>query len=293
VVTPFDTLPHHDVTLNGWRYHYVDAGSGEPVVMVHGNPTWSFLYRNLIAALMDRFRCLAPDHLGCGRSDKPTPERYTYRLRQRIDDLEAWLAQVCPNTAVNLVLHDWGGMIGMGWAVRHPQRVRRIVALNTACFPLPASKRFPWPLWLARSLPVSEFLVRGLNLFCLSAGLVCARWSALLATERFRYRQPYDSWANRVAIYRFVEDIPLRDSDPSFAEVAGIANNLDQLHGVPMLLGWGLRDFVFDRHFLAEWQRRFPHAEVAAFPRAGHFVLDDARAELIPRIRQFLERPLP
>ena len=129
--------------LDGLRYHYLDEGEGPLVVMVHGNPSWSFYYRNLVLALRDRFRCIVPDHIGCGFSDKPGDERYDYTLAQRVADLERLLEHVGGSEKVTLVLHDWGGMIGMAWAARHPERIARLVILNTAAFHLPAEKKFP------------------------------------------------------------------------------------------------------------------------------------------------------
>ena len=111
--------------------------------MLHGNPTWSYYYRNLVAALRDRYRCIVPDHIGCGLSDKPQPPRYDYSLASRVEDLTALLDHLGVRENVTLVLHDWGGMIGMAWAARHSRAVKRLVILNTAAFHLPKSKRFP------------------------------------------------------------------------------------------------------------------------------------------------------
>ena len=120
--------------VDGHRLAYLDEGSGPAVVMVHGNPSWSYLYRNLVSALRDRYRCIVPDHLGCGFSDKPEP--YPYRLRNHLDNLDHLLAALDPGP-VRLVVHDWGGAIGMGWAGRHPEQVAGAVLLNTAAFPSP------------------------------------------------------------------------------------------------------------------------------------------------------------
>src|SRR5690606_5870175 len=137
--------------VGGARMHYLDEGTGEPVVMLHGNPTWSFYYRELVRALSPRYRCIVPDHVGMGPSDKPGADRYEYTLERRVDDLGALLEPLGVERDVTLVLHDWGGMIGMAWAARRPERVARLVILNTAAFPLPDDKPFPWPLWLTRT----------------------------------------------------------------------------------------------------------------------------------------------
>ncbi|WP_279384383.1 alpha/beta fold hydrolase [Geotalea toluenoxydans] len=124
-----DITKHYPFTgnyldLNGLAYHYLDEGSGDPVVMVHGNPSWSFYYRNLVLALRDRYRCIVPDHMGCGFSDKPDDDRYDYTLPRRVDDLERLLDHLQLSKNVTLVVHDWGGMIGMAYAVRHPERIK-------------------------------------------------------------------------------------------------------------------------------------------------------------------------
>ena len=127
----------------GLRQHYLDEGQGDPVVMVHGNPSWSFYYRNLVLALRGHYRVIVPDHIGCGLSDKPDDGRYRYTLKQRVDDLDALLDSLGIRERITLVLHDWGGMIGMAYACRYPERIRRLVILNTGAFPLPPTKKFP------------------------------------------------------------------------------------------------------------------------------------------------------
>ena len=274
---------------DGIRMHYVDEGPRDaaPVVMVHGNPSWSFYFRDLIRALSPRLRVIAPDHVGCGRSDKPADAQYAHRLASRVDDLDALLEHLGVRERLTLVLHDWGGMIGMGYATRHPERIARLVILNTAAFPLPASKPLPWTLWLGRNTALGALMVRGLNAF--SRGAI--RWCVTrpLAPEVMAgYLEPYDSWAHRLAVLRFVQDIPLRPSDPSWGPVSATADRLSLFAKTPMLICWGDRDFVFDHHFLAEWTRRFPEAALHRFPEAGHYVLEDAGREIIPLVDRFI-----
>lgn len=274
--------------LGGVRLHYLDEGAGEPVVMLHGNPTWSFYYRNLVLALRGSHRCIVPDHVGCGLSDKPGDAEYEYTLERRVRDLEALLDRLRPEGSLTLVLHDWGGMIGMAYAHRHPDRVGRFVILNTAAFHLPPAKSLPWSLWLCGKTPLGPLLVRGLNVFCLGAAEACCVRRTPRRVRR-SYLAPYDSWANRVAVLRFVQDIPLTPADRSYRLVGEVQDGLHRFRGVPMLICWGEKDFVFDRHFLDEWVRRFPEAEVHRFPDAGHYVLEDAGEKLIPLVRQFLK----
>jgi cis-3-alkyl-4-acyloxetan-2-one decarboxylase len=281
--------PGRDLDLGGLRYHYLDEGRGEPVVMLHGNPSWSFYYRGLVEALRDSYRTIVPDHIGCGLSDKPDDSKYEYTLSRRVDDLEALLDHLAITSGLTLVVHDWGGMIGLAYATRHPERIARLVVLNTAAFHLPASKPFPWPLWICRDTPLGAWLVRGLNAFCRGAARVGCKQHPMPRALREAYIAPYDSWANRIAVHRFVQDIPLRPGDRAYDLVTEVQDRLVQLAGVPMMIAWGLKDFVFDRHFLEEWMNRFPAAEVNAFADAGHYILEDEAQEVIPLVRAFLD----
>jgi haloalkane dehalogenase len=275
--------------LRGLRYHYLDEGNGEPVVMLHGNPTWSFYYRDLVRGLRDDYRTVVPDHIGCGLSDKPGDDRYDYTLNQRVLDLEALLDHLELRDNLTLVLHDWGGMIGMAYAHRHPERVKRLVVLNTAAFRMPAGKRLPRSLWLFRNTPLGPLLIRGLNAFSRGAARYCAR-RPLTGPVRAGYLAPYDSWRNRIAVLRFVQDIPIAPGDRCYELVREVDEGLYRFRPTPMLICWGERDFVFDLDFLAEWQRHFPDAEAHRFPDAGHYVLEDAAAEIVPLVRDFLKR---
>jgi len=278
------------LNLDGLRYHYLDEGSGEPVVMVHGNPSWSFYYRNLVLALRDRYRCIVPDHIGCGFSDKPGDDRYDYTLSRRVDDLERLLEHLGIDANITLVLHDWGGMIGMAYAVRHPGRIKRLVILNTAAFHLPKEKPFPLALRICRDTLLGTFLVRGFNAFSLAASFVGCKRNPMPAELRQAYRFPYDSWQNRIATLRFVQDIPLEPGDRNYDLVSGVDKGLESFRSLPMLICWGERDFVFDRHFLAQWEQRFPAAEVHRYPDGGHYILEDMKEEIIPLIARFLDR---
>ena len=282
--------PGRDFALDrdGIRLHYLDEGEGEPVVMLHGNPTWSFYYRDLVQALSGEYRTIVPDHVGCGFSEKPDDARYPYTLQSRVDDLEALLDHLGVVRGITLVVHDWGGMIGLAYATRHPERIARLVVLNTGAFPLPASKPFPWPLWICRDTKLGALLVRGGNAFAAIAARVGCRRKPMPKDLRDAYTSPYDSWANRIATLRFVQDIPLKPGDRGYDLVRATADRLHLLADRPMLIAWGLKDFVFDRHFLDEWTRRFPSAEVLRFEDGGHYILEDAGEVIIPAIRSFL-----
>jgi len=272
---------------NGIRLHYLDEGQGHPVVMVHGNPTWSFYYRNLVLALRRDFRCIAPDHIGCGLSDKPALDRYDYSLRSRIDDLDALLAHLGVSEC-SLVVHDWGGMIGMAWAARNPQRIRKLVVFNTAAFSLPPGKRLPLALRLGRDSWLGTWLIRRMNLFCRCAARIGVKRAPLAPEVRREYLRPYNSWNNRIAISKFVQTIPLKQSDPGYDIVKEVEQGLERLKSKPIPIAWGMRDFVFDSHFLDEWERRFPDARIMRFDDAGHYIVEDAAKEIIPEVERFL-----
>ncbi len=276
--------------LGGYRMHYLDEGSGPPVVCVHGNPTWSFYYRDLVRGLSDEHRVVVPDHVGCGLSDAPSDKAYDYTLARRIDDLESLLDHLGLDL-VDLVVHDWGGAIGMGWAARHSERVRRLVILNTAAFHLPSDKKMPWQLSLVRDTGVGAVMVRGLNAFARGAThLACTRRS-LSKAVRDAYCAPYDSWQRRIATLRFVQDIPLEPTDPAYDTISRTTAALPLFEDRPILICWGLRDFVFDHHFLAQWRTIYPSAEVHEYPDCGHYILEDAGEEIVPLIKHFLAHP--
>jgi cis-3-alkyl-4-acyloxetan-2-one decarboxylase len=280
--------PGRDLERGGLRLHYIDEGSGEPVVMLHGNPTWSFYYRHLIDSLSDACRVIVPDHIGCGLSDKPDDARYDYTLARRVDDLEALLDHLGLDRDLTLVLHDWGGIIGMTFAARHPERVARLVVCNTAAFHMPAGKTFPRALAIFRDSPAGAWLVRGPNLFVRGTSWIGCKTRRMPRELRDAYAAPYDSWANRIAIHRFVQDIPLRPGDRSYELISWVQGRLGLLQSIPMRIAWGMKDFVFDQPVLDEWMRRFPSAEVHRFARAGHLLFEDEPEAVNGLVRAFL-----
>jgi haloalkane dehalogenase len=262
--------------------------------MLHGNPTWSFYFRELIQGLSGRYRAVAPDHIGCGLSDTPRPCAYAYRLKNRVDDLEALLAHLGLTRDITLVLHDWGGMIGAAYALRDVRRIARLIVLNTAAFLKPGGKPLPLALRLIRKMPLFAVpAVLGLNLFALGAARTASA-RGLSPVVRKGLLAPYNSWDNRRATLKFVQDIPLTPQDPSFAITRQVHDGLHRLADKPMLICWGEKDFVFDTDYLAEWRRRFPAAEVHRFPEAGHYVLEDVPEPVTAQVLDFLKRhPLP
>jgi pimeloyl-ACP methyl ester carboxylesterase len=284
-IYPFS--PKSFQTPQGARMSYLDEGPtrDEAVVMLHGNPTWSFFYRDLVRELSPRIRCIAPDHVGMGLSDKP--RKYGYRLASRIDDIEA-LVDGLGLRRIHLVVHDWGGAIGFGLAVRRPERIGRIVILNTAAFP---STRIPKRIALCRAPLLGEFIVRGLNGFAEPATWMAMAARRMSWEERKGYLHPYASWAARIGVHRFIQDIPLERDHPSRPALDEIAGRLKTLSRNEKLVVWGGRDFCFDDSFLSRWREIYPDARVERLERAGHYVLEDAGAEARALISGFLTKP--
>ncbi len=282
----------HYATVKDLRIHYIDEGprTAPAVVMLHGNPSWSFYYRHLVIALSDEYRCIVPDHVGMGLSDKPAADAYDFGLDRRVDDLDALLDKLAPGDDITLVVHDWGGMIGMTWAARYPERIKRLVILNTAAFHLPAGREIPWQLKVSRLPMINKLLNQGFNAFAKGAVKYCVTRRPMPADVGAAYLAPYDSWVNRVAVRKFVEVIPLEKGDSGYDTITQVQEKLQQFSGIPMLICWGMKDFVFDSYFLDEWQRRFPNATVHRFEDAGHYILEDAGEDVVPLVEEFMKK---
>jgi pimeloyl-ACP methyl ester carboxylesterase len=279
----------HFLDRNGLRYHYVDQGKGNPVVMVHGNPTWSFFFRRMITALASGHRTIAPDHMGCGLSDKPGDGEYDFRLQSRLDDFSALMDHLDLDR-VTLMVHDWGGMIAMAWAVANPHRMARLIITNTAGFFPPGRKRIPLRLWVIRNLGAlaTPAVLYG-NLFARGALHMAPRKRLALKVKQ-GLLAPYNCPKNRLATLRFVQDIPLVTGDPGFHIVDRVDRHLAALAHFPMLILWGRHDFVFDVDYYNEWCRRFPKAEKHLFDDAGHYLLEDVPERIIGLVTDFLTR---
>jgi haloalkane dehalogenase len=288
----------------GIAMSYLDEGprDGEVVVMLHGNPSWSYYWRHLVLGLRgpvegrravgNGYRCIVPDHVGMGLSDKPddaagASPRYHYTLQSRVDDVATLLDHLGITGPVTLAVHDWGGMIGFGWALSHAAQVKRLVITNTAAFPLPTAKPMPWQLSLGRDSRIGGWAIRRFNLFARGAAWLGTQ-RRLPAAVRRAYTVPYDGWRDAISTLRFMQDIPLREGDAAWPMLVEAGRRLHEFADRPAFIGWGLRDFVFDRHFLAGFRDALPQAQVMAFDDAGHYVMEDRHETLVPAIREFL-----
>ena len=261
---------------------YLDEGAGdEAVVMVHGNPTWSFYYRNLVLGLRGKVRCIVPDHLGCGLSDKP--QDFNYTLGEHIKNLRALLDSLNLRK-VHLIVHDWGGPIGLGAALTRPEQLGRVVILNTAAF---ADTVVPWRIRLCRVPWLGEWLVRGLNGFAWPATWMAVAQPLSRDVKRgFLY--PYDNWANRIATHRFVVDIPMGGGRASDLALTDLESKLTILRDRPVRILWGGQDFCFNRHYYNRWKVLLPGADADYIESAGHYVLEDAGQQCLQEINGFL-----
>ena len=277
---PFDS--HFMTTGSGHKLHYVDEGEGQPFLFVHGNPTWSFFFRKLIRHFSPSMRCVAADHIGCGLSDKP--QDFAYRLEQHIEHLEQLVLELDLKN-IRLLVHDWGGAIGMGVAGRPPERFSEIVVSNTAAF---RSQRMPWLLKIAKMPHIGQFLIRRFNAFAgLTPTLGTAEPSRMTTLAKQGFLLPYDSWEHRIATYRFVADIPLEEGHPSYATLTQVEENLEKLKELPILLLWGEKDWVFTPHFMARFQEFFPEARACSYPDCGHLLIEEKPGRVIEEIEAY------
>jgi len=280
----------HTLLVGGHRYHYLDEGQGPTLLLVHGNPTWSFYWRNIVLGLRDRYRLVVVDHIGCGLSDKPGGDRYSYRLAQRIADLRS-LVEDLDLRDITLLAHDWGGAIGMGAAAALPDRFARFVLFNTAAY---TDTRIPLRIRVCRTPVLGKLGIQGLNLFAWAAlSMAVERHERMTSDVKAGLLAPYDGWANRIATYRFVDDIPLAINHPSYATLRGVEEGLAQFRQHPVSLVWGMRDWCFSPHFLERFIEFFPQAEVHRFDDAGHYVIEDAHERIVPLVDEFVRRHRP
>ena len=228
---------------------------------------------------------MVPDHIGCGLSEKP--RIYPYTLSTHIDNL-ARLIDHLGLQEVTLAVHDWGGPIGFGWAMRHPTRIKRLIVFNTAAF---LGGSIPFRIRICRWPLLGDIAVRGLNAFVRASFFMAVRHRNRITRDvRKGYLLPYCDFASRIAIQQFVRDIPLTPMIPSYPVIKEIESSLEQFRDRPMIIFWGMRDFCFTEPFLRGWLERFPDADVHRFEDAGHYVVEDAHERILPALREFLSK---
>ena len=285
--------PVQRLTLDGISLAYRDtrpesgddvAASDLTVLCVHGNPTWSYYYRSVLQTFGSRYRVIAIDHIGCGMSDKPSRSEFDYTLANHQANLVSLIEHLGLGRVV-LLAHDWGGAIGLGAVLACRDRFAGIMLLNTGAFPPPY---VPWRIAACRIPLLGTLGVRGLNLF--------ARCAVTMAMNRNRMRpavakkllEPYDNWANRVAIDAFVRDIPMSDRHVTAKTLRDLEQALPTLAELPSLLVWGMKDWCFRPECLRRFQQAWPDATSVEIDDAGHYVIEDATDETLSAIDEFL-----
>ena len=260
----------------------LERGPAEPVgtiVCVHGNPTWSYLWKRVLRDLGDRYRVVAVDQLGMGFSERTPPRSYATRVL----DLTDAIAALVPDGPIVIVGQDWGGAVAMGWAVAHPERLAGLVLANTG-IAVPSGRSAPWLIRLAASGPITDLVGRRTSVFV--EGTLRLSGRRIDRTEREAFRAPYRSAADRTAIAEFVADVPFTTEHPSSGAIASVAA---QLAGVtaPTLIAWGSSDPVFDDSFALDLAGRLPHAQLQRVRGIGH--LSPIETDLAGTMRSWLE----
>ncbi len=276
------------IMTSGARLHYLDESDGDlarpTLLFVHGNPTWSFHWRRVILAFRNGYRCIAPDHLGCGLSDlQPRP----LRLSHHVDNLVR-LVETLDLRRVTLVAQDWGGAIGVGALLRQRERFDRIVLFNTGAF---RPWFIPWRIRVCRAPLLGSLALQGANAFSRAAlTMTLARKRRLEPAVAAGYLEPYNTWERRAAVKQFVDDIPLSDRHPTWATLGAIEDRLPELAALPSLLVWGMRDWCFTPECLDRFVGAWPQAEVHRLADVGHWVVEDAPDEAAALLEAFLRR---
>lgn len=277
------------------RMHYIDEGprDGRPIVMVHGNPTWGYLYRRFISAVAEQgYRAIVMDHLGFGRSEKPDRESL-YDIERHGRRCEALLESLSLQDAT-LLVQDWGGPIGLTWAARHPERVRSLAILNTFCHRPNEEVALPIPLRLFRTAGIGELMVKGLNafvkIFLFKAGLVDPK--RLTSMDKAAYLAPHPTWSSRTPILVFPREIP----DGPIGRVSDYTASINKqlvpaFKNKRVLIAWPMKDIAFTPDMLEDyWLSDFPNAELLCVEEAGHYIQEDAHEIVIPKFLEFLKK---
>lgn len=270
---------HHTLQLPQGRMHYVDEGTGEPIVFVHGTPTWSFVWRQQIKSLSRQYRCIAPDHLGFGLSDKPAD--FAYTPEAHADNLENLIEQLQLKN-ITLVVHDFGGPIGLRYALRHPQNVKNLIILNTWMWGLEEEKTM---MKISRFMSGSIGRILYLQLGFSARMLLPQGYHEnkhLTKDIRQHYQKPLSTAANRRGTWQFAK--ALHQATPYFEALWA---QHEQLRNINKLLLWGEKDKLLPLHFLTKWQETFPEAKVIKL-KAGHFEQEEKGGEVADTIKEFI-----
>lgn len=265
------------IATGNMRMHYVDEGEGPVVLLLHSWPAWSFSFRNLIKALSCDYRVIAPDMIGYGLSDKP--DDYDYTLDNHVDNLERLIEELGIRKT-SILMHGWGATVGCSFIIRHPDKIETVILMNSMAF---TNYSLPFRLLPIRWIPwlAERFLADTDLMFC---GL-----SKLPKQIREVYKMPYRSHRDRIAIIRFISEMPCNPDDQSYESLVDIEHGLWMFRDFPVLIIWAGEDWLYPESCLQQWMQFCPNAKLRRIPRAGRFLPEEASAEFIQMVRTFLE----
>jgi len=266
--------------INGFKMHYVDEGNGEPIVCVHGMPTWGYLYRKFINQLSSTNRMVAPDQMGFGKSDVPQDKEY--RMREHVNNLKDLLIKL-DLWKITLVVQDWGGPIGFGFAVDFPDRIKRLVIMNTSVGVMSEDKT-PWYAPLEERGIYNQFIMNIEGL--IKNGILNKRNITNEMIEA--YTTPFPEEKYYRGALAWPKDIPVGKSHPSASDMQYVRDNLDKLSDKEKILIWGLKDPIFPERTIGWWNKIYPNIETHKIPTASHFLQEDAPEQIISIIQDFI-----
>ena len=278
-----DTFPYkaHYQEINGFQMHYVDEGNGEPIVMFHGMPTWAYLYRNFIKVLSKNNRVIVPDQMGFGKSEIPQDKPYV--LKQHLDNTTKLLLHLDLHD-ITLVVQDWGGPIGIGFGVHNPDRIKRLVIMNTSIGVMKEGAK-PWYSPLVEKGIYESFIsnIKGI----IKSGI----YNKNIIDENMlhAYSAPFPDKESLIGAYAWPKDIPVGDSHPSAEIMRNIRQNLDALKNKEKILIWGMKDPIFPVKTISWWQKIYPGIKIFEIEKGSHFLQEDAPHEIISIIQDFIK----
>lgn len=272
--------PHFE-KINGFDMHFIDEGTGEPILCLHGEPTWSYLYRNFIKELSNSNRVIAPDQMGFGKSDVPQEKKY--RMHEHIDNLTKLILKLDLNN-ITLVVQDWGGPIGLGFAVDHVERIKRMVIMNTSVGVMREGRK-PWYATLEEKGIYKEFIM---NIEGVIKGGIYQK-DNITDSMINAYTAPFPSEEYYIGAFAWPKDIPIGDSHPSAPTMKHVRENLNNLSEKEKILIWGLKDPIFPKKMINWWQKIYTDIKTYEIKDASHFLQEDAPDEIISIISDFIQ----